>query len=204
MRIIPVPHNLDLGNSGPRSRDRLHLSDIYGRMYEKLGKEREELPESTQRPLFELGLAWEATLEEALKRRPTFDGEEIARPGELLTEPMGPQGIRIAYNPDLLIWMPNGRVRVGEIKLKWQSSKDWPREEASHFPRKVDKDVTQMKTYAYHLGTTLARYYVFFVNGNWKPPLPHEPLVYDVDFEQWEVDEEWQALYNFAVEEGML
>lgn len=204
MKITPVPHNLDLGVSGPRSNNRLHMSDLYNRMYEKLGKEQEALPEGSQKVLYELGLTWETVLEKGLKRRPTFDGERIERPGELLTEPVGPRGIRIAYNPDLLIWMPDGRVRVGEIKLKWQSSKDWPKEEATHFPRKVDKDVTQMKAYGYHLGTSLARYYVFFVNGDWKPPLPHAPLVYDVDFEQWEVEEEWQALYNFGIEEGML
>lgn len=180
------------------------MSEIYNRMHEKLGKEREELSADTQLTLYELGLAWETALEDALKGRPTFDGETIVRPGELLTEPQGDRRIQIAYNPDLLITGKDGIMRDGEIKLKWQSSKDWPREETTHLPRKVDRDVTQMKSYCYHLGTRFARYYVFFVNGNWKPPLPHDPLVYDIEFEQWELDEEWSAMYNFAVEEGML
>jgi hypothetical protein len=195
--VTPIPHNLDLGHSGPRSSDYLHMSDIYNRMYEKLGKEQEPLPDETKRVLFELGLAWESVLEEALKRRPTFEGEDIERPGELI----GASGIR--YNPDLLI-LKGGVVRLGEIKLKWQSSKDWPRERSNRLPSKVDKDVTQMKGYCHELGTTLARYYVFFVNGDWKPPLPHAPLVYDVEFTQAEIDEEWAALMNFARGEGML
>jgi hypothetical protein len=179
------------------------MSTLYNAMYAKLKKPQDEMPNDRQAVLFELGLAWESMLEDALKRRPTFDGEFIQRPGELLTEPVGPRGVRIAYNPDLLIH-DHQQVRVGEIKLKWQSSKDWPREPATYLPPKVDKDVTQMKCYCHHVGTLLARYYVFFVNGDWKPPLPHDPLVYDIEFEPWEVVEEWQAVMNFSIGEGLL
>lgn len=191
------------------------MSTIYGALYKKLDKQR--YSDEPMNPVaVELGLAWERALEKALIVQPTFEGEHIERPGELLTEPMGVSGVRVAYNPDLLVWSPE-RVRVGEIKLKWMSSRDAPREDyITRFPEKYAKDFTQMKAYCYHCGTRFARYYVFYINGDyarqpgeiWTPNRgcygPHEPYVWDIEFEQWELDEEWAVLLNFATEEGML
>jgi hypothetical protein len=207
MIATPIPHNLELMVSGPRTHDKLHMSDIYGALYKRLDKDRYGDGPMNQ-VCVELGLAWETALEAALKVRPTFDGEQIERPGELLTA----EGI--AFNPDLLIVTTDppksledgwtGTVRVGEIKLKWMSSKDAPRVETSSFPSKYDKDFTQMKAYCYHVGTRFARYYVFYVNGQYKPPFPHEPYVWDIEFTQEELEDEWRMLLNFARSEGML
>ncbi len=190
------------------------MSTIYGALYKKLDKQR--YSDAPMNPVaVEMGLAWERALEKALIAQPTFEGEHIERPGELLTEPTGPSQTRIAYNPDLLVWSPE-RVRVGEIKLKWQSSRDWPRETTNRFPAKVDKDLCQMMSYCYHVGTPFARYYVFFINGDytrspgeiWTPNRgeygPHDPYVYDIEFEQSELEENWQMMMNFAVGEGLL
>lgn len=192
--------------SGPRTTELLHMSTIYNALYKKLEPRR-----YTDGPMnevcVELGLAWETALEAALKVRPTFDGEVIERPGELLTA----EGI--AFNPDLIIYSPvkdeehyeyGTDMRVGEIKLKWMSSRDAPREPVTSFPDKYSKDFCQMMAYCYHVGTRFARYYVFYVNGKYAPPLPHEPLVWDIEFTQDELEDNWRALVNFARSEGML
>ena len=207
MIATPIPHNLELMVSHGHRSPGLHVSDIYNALYKKLDRQRYGDGPMNQ-VMVELGLAWEAALEKALIERPTFEGEVIERPAERQTE----EGIY--YSPDLFIypsevWEDISDVRLGEIKLKWMSSADAPREVCASFPSKYDKDFTQMKAYCHNIGTTHARYYVFYVNGGKRKDMeyrfgPHEPYVWDIEFEQAELDEEWAMLMNFAKSEGML
>src|ERR1019366_4527140 len=116
MIVTPVAHGLEdlIGKSGPRTPG-LHMSAIYGALYEQLEPAR--YTGGTPDPLrLEAGLAFETMLETAIKDRLCGGG----RPPELTSE----EGI--LFNPDLLIF--NGHTRVGEIKLTWLSSREAPRE----------------------------------------------------------------------------
>lgn len=54
---------------------------------------------------------------------------------------------------------------------------------------------TQMKSYCYHLSMPRARLIVYFVNGDWRPPVPCL-LSWDFTFNEQELAEEWAKLYH--------
>ena len=196
MIITPVPHGLEdlLAKSGPRSHDRLHMSDIYGALYKELEPERYGSDTAPDPLRLEAGLALESVVERALVDRLSGGG----RPGELTTE----HGI--VYSPDLVIF--NSHTRVGEIKLTWMSSREVPREAANAFPPKFNKYFTQMKLYCRALETPYARLIAFFVNGDYdrkRPPGP-ELLAWNIEFTRRELEDEWQLCMGFARQKGMI
>ena len=226
MRIWPVPTlDLTLGRSmaareaSPTRGVGVHMSDIYGRLYQKLDPKRYAGGgfDGVAWSRIELGLALEEMLEEGLVRR------LMERPGEFRT----PEGIY--YNPDGLLFDSeriDGVVRdlvVCELKLTWMTTKDcpitseqaenagltwdetvsWDGDPSAAFPPKFDKYFTQIKSYCYHLGTNHARLIVFFVNGDKRPPVPCI-LAWDIEFNEIELVEEWSMMVNFAKEEEML
>ena len=105
-------------------------------------------------------------------------------------------------------------VVLGEIKATWLSCKDvpvspsqskatglpsnWDGLGIASFPKEFNKYFTQIKSYCYHLRTPFARLYVYFVNGNWKPPVPVY-LAWSFEFSAVEVREEWSMMRNHAV-----
>ena len=189
MKIIPIPHDLDLAVSTlPRSPG-LHMSEIYNDLYQDLEPKRYQRGTAPDPLRLEAGLALESILEEGLKRR------LAQRPGEFRT----PEGI--IFSPDLLI--SNDHLRLGEIKLTWMSSRDVPHEQANSFPPKFDKWFTQVKSYCHALETPWARLYAFFVNGDYKPPSP-ELLAWDIEFSKRELGENMSALLNHARHKRLL
>ncbi len=166
----------------------LHISDIYGDLYERLEPKRYKggLPKAE---LLEAGLAFESILEEGLKNR------LAQRPGEILS----PEGILMS--PDLILF--NGCVRVGEIKLTWMSSRDMPTETVNGLPPKFSKWDVQMRAYCHVLDTEHARLIGFFVNNDYKPPTPRL-LAWDITYTQRELDENWAMLLRHAESMGVL
>ena len=185
MKIVPVPHNLDLLASDLVRSPGLHMSDLYGSLYEALEPDRFK-PDSEPNPLMLfLGTAFEQHLEQVIARC----GHVVTRPGEFVT----PEGI--AFSPDGIV--ENGLVRVVEYKLTWMSSKD-------HITSpKFNKWFTQMKLYCHHLETAYGRLYACFVNGDYKPLSP-ALYCYDVEFSARELVDEWRAVMNHAKQRKML
>jgi hypothetical protein len=210
MKIIVVPWQkyLDIGvakgSGGPRSKG-LHMSDIYGAMLKDLHPERYENFKDDEAGLEmfgEGGFAVEHIIERGLK------GRHAERPEEFQT----PEGIY--FSPDLLIYEHDtNRVRLGEIKAAWMSSREVPRKSTSSsfmsFPPKFDKYLYQIKAYCYHLGTPYACLIVYFVNGkydckNRAEELKPELHVWELEFSDIELREHWQMLLNYAKSKGML
>lgn len=196
MIVTPVEHGLEdlLAKSGPRSTDKLHMSDIYGALYKELEPERyggEGAPDPLR---LEAGLALESMLETGLRDRLCGGG----RPGELVTEH------DIHYNPDLVIF--NGCTRVGEIKLTWMSCRGWPETATNGLPPKANKYVTQMKLYCRALDTPYARLIAYFVNGDYDRSRAFGPQLraWDIEFSRRELEEEWQTCMSFARQRGMI
>lgn len=194
MVITPVSHGLDgvlLQSGGPRSGG-LHVSDIYNDMYQQLDpakyKPFEEDAADPQRDLqLALGLAWEQYLEKCF----IAAGLDIKRPGEFKTA----EGV--AFSPDLII-TENGEQRVGEIKLTRMGLADT----LTH--PKFSKWLTQAKTYCYHLGIPQARFYVLFINGDYKERRGPHLCAYDISFTEAGLVENWVKLVNHAESRGML
>lgn len=192
MKINPIPHELDLAVSTlPRSKG-LHLSEIYGDLYQDLEPNRYKRDSPMDLLRLEAGLSMEAILEEGLKRR------LAERPGEFVSD----EGIIIS--PDLIIF--NGSTRLGEMKLTWLSSRAVPRGFANCLPPQFDKWFCQMKGYCHVLRIREARLYAFFVNGDYdrKKAFSPELLCWDIEFTQREVDENWAGLINHARYKKML
>lgn len=188
MRITQVPHGLDdvLGKSaGPRSGG-LHASDIYNRLYQRLEPKRYVEGSAPNLTKMAMGLAWEIYLESLLERA----GYQAERPEEQMSQ----EGI--AYSPDLV--MCNGHARVGEIKLTYMSDQ----EDISH--PKFAKWLNQVMFYCDSLGIPLARFFVLYVNGNYKDRRDPILQAIDVEFTNRELKENRQLLLNTARHEGML
>ena len=184
MKITPIPHGLDLLASDLVRSSGLHMSQIYGSLYEALEPERFKGDEPNPLMLA-LGTAWEQYFERQLDRAKSH----IFRPGELIS----PEGI--AYSPDGVI--ENGHLTMVEYKLTWMSSN------ADIADSKFDKYRTQMLSYAYQLETSHARLYVLFVNGNYKPPSPMLKA-WNFEFSVRELNDNWTMLMNHARHKGMI
>lgn len=199
MRITPVPHGLEdlVGKSGPRTPG-LHMSHIYGELYQELEPNRYQ-KDTTPDPLrLEAGLAFESFLEDAFRAR-MLKGE---RPPEF--EHIEPGfSTPILFNPDLIIF--NGSTRLGEIKLTWASCREMPQTVSNGFPSKFSKWVVQMQAYCYCLDLCDAKLIGFFVNGDWDRSSMHPQLLaWDVTFTVRELKENWRMLMTFAQSKGML
>ena len=224
MLITAIEHGLDLAKSYGKRGEGVHMSDLYGALYAALEPKRyaKKVDAPPPKERWAVGMAFEEMLEEGLKRRIFNENEHetITRPGEFETEhtircPRPKRrrtkgcgcvcGGGVLYSPDLLIF--NGSNRSGEIKLNTMSAKGAPwklGKTYSGFDKKFDKYFCQIKTYNYHLGTTLGRLYscslremVYFnekdIFRSW-----------NIDFKQRELVEEWQMVLNFGVSKGLL
>lgn len=190
MKITPIDAGIDLLASDLVRSPGLHMSQIYGKLYEKLEPKRYKGGGVLNPVMTAMGTAWELHLEHLLRRA----GILVSRPGELFT----PDG-RIAYSPDGLL---DNDTRLAEYKVAWwMSSRDMPRKPTSTFPPKLNKYVCQMQSYCHNLEINLARLYVLFVQGPGKDP---EFLVYDVEFSARELRGGWSMMMNFAKAEGLL
>ena len=189
MKITPIAHGLDLLASDLVRSPGLHMSQIYGSLFEHLEPKR-YTPGRTIDPLMAaVGTAWEKHLEYLMGKA----GIQVFRPGELVA----PDGI--AYSPDGLL---DNQTRLAEYMVAWwMSSADMPRTPASSFPPKLNKYVCQMQSYAYNLELSTARLYVLFVQGRGKDP---ELLVYDIEFTARELKNNWNAMMNHARHQKLL
>lgn len=207
MVITPIPHGLEdlIGKSGPRTPG-LHMSQIYGDLYQDLEPKR-FVKGSVPDPLrLEAGLAFESFLEDALRARlinaerpPEFTHQE---PG--IVEP-------ILFNPDLIIF--NGTTRVGEIKLTWASSRGVPRTVSNGFPPSFSRYFVQILAYCHCLEVNEARLITFFVMGDYQyykdaqgqsKPCGPELLAWNITFTARELRENWQMLMNHAKTKGII
>jgi hypothetical protein len=187
MKITPVDQPLEIDAAAPAVRSAgLHVSEIYGSLFEALEPDRFTGGEPHQ-ILVAIGLAWEQWLERTLIAM----GECVARPGELVS----PEGI--IYSPDLHVL--NGQERLGEIKSTCLSSR-----EGITGP-KFDKYHCQAKIYCHWTEIPRMRFYVLFLRADYRKgdgfPEFH---VYDVEYTAFELQENYDMLMNHARQKGLL
>jgi hypothetical protein len=211
VRIKEFEHGLELAKPSPGyvRTPGLHASDLYGDFYKSLDPARYDKRNSEGVALpfdlakLELGTTFEEVLEPALAQRLLGD-----RPGEFVTphadgctdlhEPVCACGAGIIYSPDYLFDIDeDGGLVLGEFKLTWYSMKDAP------FGKKFAKYFTQIKLYCYWLGLTRARLYIFFVNGDYKPPSP-VLRAWQMEFTRQELKDEYDIIARHARKKGLL
>lgn len=187
-------------SGGERTRNKLHLSDIYKVLMKRLQPKRfTDAPMNMTR--IEAGLLFESMLEEALAKK-----YATVRPGEVVSDEgiyMSPDGV----NPVLLAGE--------EFKCTWMSSRAGVMDENGQPLEKFVHWFIQMMGYAKWLDVDRFILRVFFVNGNYNrsgklqsgeadPESGPTLKSYDIRFTQEEVEENWTMLINVAKEAGLL
>ncbi len=194
-----------LGNSelprldppGPRTRDVLHLSDIYKKVMER----REPHIYLSGRPMdmvrVEIGLLFEGVLERALAEK--FSS---SRPGEIVSDEgvwMSPDGV----NPTL---------NAGEeYKATYKSSRNGISETViidgrpqDQFSDKFHVWGLQILGYMRWLHVTTFYLRVLFLAGDYSRPIQPVFKSYKIECTDAEVDNNWTRLMAVAREEGLL
>ena len=185
----------------------VHISQIYGDLYQRLEPDR--YTKGVPPPeILEVGLSFEYQLERMLEDGLKARLAGAVRPGELIS----PEGIY--FSPDLMVF--NGTQRVGEIKLTWMSTKEVPVTTSNSFPPKFDKWFTQMKSYCHLLETPLARLIAFFVLSDYghmkqrgarpgaRKGAGPDLRAWDIEFTARELKENWALMLRHGQDMGVL
>jgi len=191
MKITPVRHTIDLAPGDPSRSQGRHASDIYTSYYQTVDPKRYPKDSPPDPVRMALGLAWEQYLERLLLKQ----GVNAERPGEL----QSPHGF--SYSPDLFLF--NGAFRVGEIKVTWMSSREWPRVRTNALSPQFDKWLAQVMLYAHEVETPHATLYPYFVNGNYRHGGP-EFLPLNLEFSVADLRDNFSKLRQHARNEGLL
>lgn len=149
----------------------LHVSQIINHIMVTSGlAEANDFTENDLGMFAIIGRLWEQMLANVLFKPPRYQ-----RPGEIEVD--GIYGSPDAVDSDDAVLM--------EFKVTWKSSN---RAIESFF-----KYMLQVKAYAYMLGLTKVRLYVFYVAGNWRPPVP-QIKAWEIEFSQHELKDNWRML----------
>lgn len=177
--------SLNLISKDPQRSEGLHLSTIISDIMKNLYPLRYGSNEIDVAKI-ELGLLWERYLEKALyeedirvNRRP------IIRPGEFNLN-------GIACSPD---GINTEDWAIEEYKCTWKSSPADPNDIDSE---KFMPWWIQIKGYCKVIRTRKARLRVFFVNGDYKETRGVHYRVWETEFNDREIEENWAMLVNHA------
>jgi hypothetical protein len=185
-------------SSGPRTRDKVHLSDIYKILMKRLQPDRFD----DARPMDMLKIGMGLLFERALERE-LAEAFAVVRPGEIVSDEgvhCSPDGV----NPT--------EVAGEEYKVSYMSCRKGISETVEvdgviyHIP--LDKFVhwfIQMKGYAHVLGINDFILRALFVRGDYSS-FPDKPLLkfWRIHFTDEEIQDNWSMLMTIAREEGLL
>lgn len=170
----------------PRSEGTLHLSTIYRDLDEAWRlTHRGEVDEDTNFYMSG-GWLWEQAF--ALAHREAYQGGGLVRTDEWERD-------GIVGSPDSIRLDP---YRVVEFKCTWRSSR-----KLESLERNFWTWLVQAKSYCYMVGTHEWELHAFFVNGNYRPPVPavHSLLI---EFNDEELIENWDMIVRHAQRKGWL
>jgi hypothetical protein len=182
MRLVELPASIDDLNriSSEQSAERsvgLHVSAIIQHILVTSGlAEQSDFTEADLGMFAVIGRLWEQMLADSMFKAPRYQ-----RPGEI--EKDGIFGSPDAVDCD--------SHRVMEFKVTWKSSN---RAIESFF-----KYILQVKSYCHMLGLTECDLYVFYVCGNWKPPIP-QIKAWRLTFTEAELRTNWNVMRENARE----
>lgn len=167
-----------------RTRAKVYLSDCVKRVYPYEGDALEG-----EQPWLRawVGFVWERCLEWFFKHA-LASRRNIIRPPEQELD-------GVFMHPDGLC-TDDGSLE--EYKLTWVSMKNGA--SAAAFAKKFPRWMMQVMGYAKALGVTKVRFWVFWVMGDYTFKPGHGPQcrVYEVEFEQDEVDGNWEMVLEQA------
>lgn len=171
----------------PRSTGTLHLSQIYRDMeQEALLRRKSEMTGDELAWYGAAGYLWEHVFSMA-HQAAVLDGR-LVRPGE--------------WECDGIVGSPDGidtdQWRIVELKFRWMSSAKFDQLEKFFW-----LELVQVRGYCKMIGTREAELWVFFCNGDYRPP---RPVVRGklLEFNDQEIDESWAMITGHARRKGWL
>jgi hypothetical protein len=182
-----------------------HLTDITKIMLVKLDPKRygTAQQDADTKNWQEVGFMWEDILGTAFTTRGLDQGGQGVRwrPGEVTLD-------GVAGSPDSFecgIQDDDPAIVVAEYKATWKSCRDIdsPSYGAGLMDSKFVGYLLQLKAYCKMVGTTRARLYIIFMNGDYERYVP-ALRCYQIDFDQRELDEQWASFLSTARREGLL
>ena len=178
----------------------MHLSDLYNAYYQEAEPNRYK-GDTLDRVRAGLGLAFEEKVGQVME---PLIGADSGRPGELIIPGLSTP---VAYSPDFILF--EDRTILGEVKLTWMSSREWPRERTNGFPKGANKYLTQIACQCRAMETPYATLIAYFVNGDndrkhYDTGMAPKLLRWDIEFSKREMDEEWQTVLNHAKRRKLL
>lgn len=170
-----------------RSQDTLHLSTVYRDMFQ-VAIERKD-PDITEDELAWYaagGWLWEQAFSLAFRESVVLG--DLVRPDEWELD-------GIVGSPDMI---RSSDWTLIELKCRWMSSYKLDQLEKYFWLTLV-----QIKSYCRMIGTDHAELHVFFVNGDYRPPMP-KVRVLALEFSDRELVENWSMITNHARRRGWL
>jgi hypothetical protein len=172
----------------------LHLSTIYQDI-EGQWLKRQPLDDKDRAAYMSGGFLWEHAFSRAFAQ--SLITPSVSRPPELYLD-------GITGSPDLIDYTPRGssQWRVWDTKFTWKSSR-----KLEHMERYFWPWLVQMKGYLKMMQSMAeareAELYIFFVNGNYAPPIPQTRHLL-LEFGQEEIEENWRMVTRHAKLKGWL
>lgn len=166
--------------TGRGRRSGLHVSGLVKAVLEAKGKKLEAPSNWQDNVAMQTGFLWENALEWAFKE---YMGKERKVKKQLAVELDGVHG-----TPDGL----DGNV-LEEYKVTWKSLKKWNEDPEENF----DYWFMQVKAYLHMLGLNTVRFFVFFVNGDYKWDKGVGPRIVrtaEFTFTDAELEDNWTML----------
>lgn len=136
-----------------------------------------------------MGLAWE---EWYIPQIPNV----VDHPGEMKVD-----GIYMTHDGesvDVIITLPSAGLQLicHEVKCTWKSINT-----VGNLDTKASwMWLTQIKAYCKGLGTRFACLHIYYVNGDYRRPLEPQLQVWEIEFEQEEIDETWADLTEYCAQ----
>lgn len=164
----------------------LHLTPII-RDIERTIKPQEDWVSQEELAFFGAGgFMWERVY--SIAHRDSVESGDLVRPGEFTLD-------GVTGSPDL--------IRVSdwtliETKCTWRGLRKWGSLEKNFWSW-----LTQVKSYALMVGTNVAEIHVFFVAGDWRPPIPCVRSI-RLEFTDRELQENWSMILGHAKNRGWL
>lgn len=170
----------------------LHLSTIYNDIQQEWER-RQPMDERDLARYRAGGFLWEHAFSRAFSQALTSDG--VTRPAELWCD-------GVIGSPDLIAWNRGGVIY--DTKFTWKSAGKLNAMERHFWPWLVQaKGYLKMAREMRLTRGTATELYVFFVNGDYAPPIPQIRRL-GLEFSPAEIEENWAMIQKRAKMRGWL
>ncbi|HXN71603.1 MAG TPA: hypothetical protein VN861_03510 [Candidatus Acidoferrales bacterium] len=164
----------------------LHLTDVIRDIASTIGIAKDSAGEDDLDWYASGGWLWERVFD--LAHAEAVTSGTLINPGEFECD-------GIVGTPDRLdtkLW------ELWELKCRWMAA--WKFEQLEKY---FFLELMQCKSYCHMVSTNVCNLGVFFVAGNWRPPVPQAPCV-RLEFSDREIADNWSQIMEHAQKKGWL